>query len=49
MTLDLCLKNMDGDVMARSDKEILTGKIFGYLTVVSENNNQGDKKQRKFL
>ena len=30
--------------MARSDKEILTGKIFGYLTVISENNDQDDKQ-----
>jgi hypothetical protein len=30
--------------MSRSDKEILTGKIFGYLTVISENNDQNDKK-----
>lgn len=30
--------------MARSDKEILTGKTFGYLTVISENNEQKDKK-----
>ena len=35
---------MIGDVMARCDKEILTGKTFGYLTVVSENNDQEDKK-----
>lgn len=30
--------------MARTDKEDLTGKVFGYLTVVSENNEQKDKK-----
>lgn len=36
---------MIGDVMARCDKEILTGKTFGYLTVVSENNDQEDKKR----
>lgn len=30
--------------MTRCDKEILTGKTFGYLTVVSENNDQEDKK-----
>ena len=30
--------------MPRSDKEILTGQTFGYLTVVSENNEQDDKK-----
>lgn len=30
--------------MPRSDKEVLTGKIFGYLTVISENNEQNDKK-----
>lgn len=30
--------------MARSDKENLTGKVFGYLTVISENNDQKDKK-----
>ena len=29
--------------MARSDKEILTGKTFGYLTVISENNDNNDK------
>lgn len=38
-----CQKIMIGDVMARCDKEILTGKTFGYLTVVSENNDQEDK------
>ena len=31
--------------MSRSDKENLTGKIFGYLTVISENHNQNDKKR----
>lgn len=38
-------RDMFGDkFMARSDKEILTGKTFGYLTVISENNDQDDKK-----
>ena len=30
--------------MSRSDKEILIGKTFGYLTVISENIKQDDKK-----
>ena len=30
--------------MSRSDKEILIGKTFGYLTVISENIKKDDKK-----
>ncbi len=30
--------------MSRSDKQNLTGKTFGYLTVISENNEQNDLK-----
>ena len=45
MTKEKCLMVIVGDVMARRDKEILTGKTFGYLTVVSENNDQEDKKR----
>ena len=30
--------------MSRSDKENLTGKVFGYLTVISENNEKNDRK-----
>mgnify|MGYP006918768051 CR=1 FL=1 len=43
MMKEKCQKVIVGDVMARRDKEILTGKTFGYLTVVSENNDQEDK------
>lgn len=45
MMKEKCQMIMIGDVMARCDKEILTGKTFGYLTVVSENNDQEDKKR----